>query len=360
MNTTKAYVAGLGTWYPDVIRRNSDWPPEFRQGASCGDRLFNDIPRALDAAARITEEYLHAEATDPFLGVKERRVTPSTISAVDAEVWAAERALADAGVRAADVDVIVSYSVVPERLTPSTGCAVAHRLGAGRAWAVGVDAACATALIQLELAKNFIAAGRADTVLLTQSHLLLRAFPMAHPAAPGLGDAATAVVVRRTGRYEIVATHAKTSGEYHDAVTWVRAASEDTPWWLAGSEFRVGTRNREQAKDLQRDTVSFAARTLREVCEGAAVDVERIRRLASVEPRGWVPVATARLLGLPADAVLSVYETRGHLGACGPIANFALGQERGVLAGPGLVALYGQGAGFTRAAALLQPVPDAV
>ena len=125
-------------------------------------------------------------------------------------------------------------------------------------------------------------------------------------------------------------------------MTWVRAASEDTPWWLAGSEFRVGTRNREQAKDLQRDTVSFAARTLREVCEGAAVDVERIRRLASVEPRGWVPVATARLLGLPADAVLSVYETRGHLGACGPIANLSLGQERGLLDGPGLPALYGQ------------------
>jgi 3-oxoacyl-[acyl-carrier-protein] synthase-3 len=355
MSGTSAFVAGVGVWYPDQIRQNSDWPLEFRRGSAGGDRLFNDIPPAIDAAARITDEYLQAEALDPFLGVKERRITPATVSAVDAEVWAAERALADAGVRGSDVDVIVSYSVVPERVTPPTGCAVAHRLGAERAWAFGVDAACATALIQLELAANFVKSGRADTVLLTQSHLLLRAFPMAHPASPGLGDAATAVVVRRSGRFEIVATHAVTSGEYHDAVTWVRAASEDTPWWLAGSEFRIGTRNREQAKDLQRDTVSFAARTLREMCERAGVDVERIRWLASVEPRGWVPVATARVLGLPAEGVLSVYETRGHLGACGPVANLALGKERALASGAGLVGLYGQGAGFTRAAALLRP-----
>jgi 3-oxoacyl-[acyl-carrier-protein] synthase III len=349
-----AWVAGVGTWYPDNVRRNADWPSEFGRASLGGDRLFNDIPRAVDEASRITDEYLRAEASDAFLGVRERRVTPPSISAVDAEVWAAERALADARVRAADVDVLLSYSVVPERLTPATGCAVAHRLGASRALAFGMDAACATALVQLEVAANFVETGRADTVLLTQSHLLLRAFPMAHPAAPGLGDAATALVVRKTGRYEILATHAVTSGEYHDAVTWVRAAAEDTPWWLAGSDFRVGTRNREQAKDLQRDTVTSAARTLREVCQRAGVDAERLDLLASVEPRGWVPVATARVLGLSPEAVLSVYQTRGHLGACGPIANLALGQEQGLTHRAGLLGMYAQGAGFTRAAALLR------
>jgi 3-oxoacyl-[acyl-carrier-protein] synthase-3 len=349
-----AYVAGIGAWYPEDVRRNSDWPKEFGESTVGGDRLFNDIPQASEQNARITDEYLLREASDPFLGVKERRVTPPSVSAVDAEVWAAQRALSDAGVRAADVDLVISYSVVPERLTPATACAVAHRLGATRALAFGIDAACATALIQLDIAAQWVESGRADTVLLTQSHLLLRAFPMLHPAAPGLGDAATAIVVRRSGRYRILATHAVTSGEFHDAVTWVRAAAEDTPWWLAGSEFRVGTRNREQAKALQRDTVSFAVRTLREVCERAGVSPERLRLLASVEPRGWVPEATARVLGVPLDAVLSVYETRGHLGACGPIANLALGQESGRTQAPGIFGLYGQGAGFTRAAALLQ------
>src|SRR5688572_22882331 len=151
-----ACIAGVGAWYPDEVRRNSDWPSEFGQGLLGGDRLFNDIPRAPDAAARITDEYLQAEASDPFLGVKERRVTPASVSAVDAEVWAAERALADANVRPSDVDVVISYSVVPERLTPSTSCAVAHRLGISRALAFGMDAACATALVQLDIAANFI------------------------------------------------------------------------------------------------------------------------------------------------------------------------------------------------------------
>src|SRR5690606_32298493 len=193
-----AWVAGVGAWYPDDVRRNADWPPEFGRTSLGGDRLFNDIPRAADAASRITDEYLQAEVGDPFLGVRERRVCPPSISAVDAEVWAAERALADAGVRAEDVDVLLSYSVVPERLTPATGCAVAHRLCASRGLDFGMDAACATALVQRDEAASFIRTGRADTVLLSQSHLILRTYPMALPAAPELGDAATALVVRPT------------------------------------------------------------------------------------------------------------------------------------------------------------------
>ena len=54
----KAFVAGIGAWYPDQVRRNSDWPSEFGRGLLGGDRLFNDIPRAPDAAARVTDEYL--------------------------------------------------------------------------------------------------------------------------------------------------------------------------------------------------------------------------------------------------------------------------------------------------------------
>jgi hypothetical protein len=145
-----------------------------------------------------------------------------------------------------------------------------------------------------------------------------------------------------------------THGEFYPAVTWVRGSTDedDTPWWLAGGPLRVGSRDREQAKVLQRDTVAFGVSTLRELAGRAHVDLERIDLLASVQPRGWVPVAMAEILGLGSGVVSSVYETRGHLGACGPIANLELWyRTRGV--GARLGAMYAQGAGFTRAAVLL-------
>jgi 3-oxoacyl-[acyl-carrier-protein] synthase III len=351
-----AAIAGLGAYYPERVRTNAEWPADFAAALrSTGDRLFNDIPPSPDAALRLTDGYLAAEAGDAFLGVRERRVAPEAMSSADAELIAAQRALADAGTSAEAVDAVISYAAVPDRMTPASACSVAHRLGASRAIAYGVDAACATALVQIELARALVESGQASTVLLTQSHLLLRAFPMLHPAAPGLGDAATAVVVRSEGRFPILATLGRTHGQFAPAVTWVRGDTDadDAPWWQTGGPLRIGSRDRAQAKLLQRDTVAYGAQTLRELAQAARIDLERIDVLASVEPRGWVPLAIAEVLGLDPAIVASVYETRGHLGACGPIANLTFAYASGKTQGARLLALYAQGAGFTRAAVLL-------
>lgn len=350
-------ISGLGAWYPDQVRRNDAWPADFgEQARSAGDRTFNDIPRAVDEVERITTRYLIEEENDPFLGVVERRVAPATISAVDAEVFAAERALSDARLSSQDIDVVISYSVVPDRITPASAGAVADRLGISGALCWGMDAACATGLVQIATAAALVQSGQARNVLLTQSHLLLKTFPLLHPAAPGLGDAATAVVVGATGRLPIVQTVGQTHGQFHRAVTWIRGATDDTdqPWWQAGPELRVGSRDKDAAKALQRDTVTYGANTLRRLVKDAGVDMERVGLLASVEPRGWVPRAMSEVVGLDLRSVYSVYNTRGHLGACGPIANLeGAFRERRYDSGT-LLALYAQGAGFTTAGVLLE------
>lgn len=352
-----AFIKGLGAWYPDNVRGNDAWPAEFAEaGHEKGDRTFNDIPEALDEAAHITTRYLLEEASDPFLGTVERRIADEDTTSVAAEVFAASRALEDAGLRPDQIDAVISYAVVPDRITPASGPAVAAALGIGTAPAFGMDAACATALLQIKTAVALVESGQAENVLLTQSHLLLRTFPLLHPAAPGLGDAATALVVGRSGRFRILETLAKTHGEFYPAVTWIRGSddSTDTPWWSPGGPLRVGSRDREGAKALQRDTVTYGVRTMKELFEKAGVDAERLTLLASVEPRGWVPGAICQVLGLSASIAQSVYRTRGHLGACGPIANLESAYREGKLKNSGLAALYAQGAGFTRAGVLLQ------
>src|SRR5690606_14426884 len=101
--TMTAAISGIGAWYPEPVRTNDIWPKKMaRSQAIDGDRTFNDIPCGLGSAAEVTERYLAIEAQDPFLGVRERRVAPDELGSIDAEVFAAELALEDAGIHAND------------------------------------------------------------------------------------------------------------------------------------------------------------------------------------------------------------------------------------------------------------------
>lgn len=352
----KAKVAGLGVWYPKNIVTNAAWPGDFGSSVQAGDRTFNDIPEALGTAASITAQFLQQESCDPFLGSMERRRADDETTALHAESEAALAAIADAGLSPGNIDAVISYSMVPDRLMPGTAGAIAHRLGIERAMAFTVDAACATVIPQLMTAIGLVQGGMAENVLVTQSHLLLRALPMLHPAAPGLGDGATAFVVSKYGRWRVLATHMATHGQFADAVTWVRPEADelaDVSWWKEGGNYRLGSRNRTHAKQLMRDTVEFGAQTVREVAQHARIDVERVTHLFSVQPRGWIPGAIARCLGLAPEVAVTTYEKYAHIGACGPIANWHEGYRAGTLNDKSLIALYAQGAGFTRGAALI-------
>ena len=358
MSSASIAIVGIGTWLPETVRTNDAWPRSFGERASAkGDRTFNDIPPCEDMeAAAIVARDLEAETRDPFLGAKSRRVADASTTAAQAEGSAALAALRDAGIAPGDVDLVLSYSIVPDRLTPSTATSVAHAIGASRAVAFGIDAACASSITQLDIARAYVAAGLARTVLLVQSHLLLRAIELEHPASPGLGDGATAMVVTAGTGLTIRSTFSVTHGDQATAVTWVRGQDDatDLPWWKAGGDFRPGSRAPERVKTLMRDTVTYGAATIRAAAERGSVSVADLGVIASVQPRGFIPHAIAERLGLPRSCAVTTYEDIAHLGACGPVFNLARARSLGRASRGSLIALYGQGAGFTRAAAILE------
>jgi 3-oxoacyl-[acyl-carrier-protein] synthase III len=352
-----AKIVGIGAYYPDQILTNDVWPADFGKGERRGDdRTFNDIPPAQDLQAeRITARHLAAEALDPFLGCERRHIADEQMTSSEAEAIAARAALENAGISADEVDMLISYAMVPDAVAPPHACRVTHLLGSSRALAWGVEAACAALIVQLATAAALVDSKLAKTVVLTQSHLLLRAMPRLHPATPGLGDAATACVVRSEGRgLEIISIHGATHGEFFDAVGWVRPELDEQRWWKAGGAYRLGSRNSAAAKLLMRDTVAIGARTVREVCDKAHVAVDEIDLFASVMPRGWVPPSILECLNLPPDRAVTTYRHTGHLGAVGPIANLLWARDQKRIHDGALVALYAQGAGFARGAALLR------
>ncbi|HVW28023.1 MAG TPA: 3-oxoacyl-[acyl-carrier-protein] synthase III C-terminal domain-containing protein [Polyangiaceae bacterium] len=354
----RASVAGIGVWFPERVRENSDWPEEFRARSAerLGDRTLVDIPTGEDDRfSRIAMRHLKSEAGDPFLGTTRRRISDEGVSGRDAETYAAHAALKDAGVDAADVDVILSWAIVPDRIVPSNACHVGHAIGARRAWSMGVDAACASVVTQLTMAASLIESGRASTVLLTQSHWVTRAMPMMHPASPNVGDGAAAMVVRAGETAGIHATVAVTEGQHYDAVTWCRGRTraEDPPWWEPGGAFYLGSLTPEAAQLLMRNTIRIGVGTVEDLMQRARMPVSSIDVLACVQPRRWVPSGIAEGLGLAEERAPQTFDEYAHLGGVGVVANLLVARERGALIPGARVAIYAQGAGFTRAAALL-------
>ena len=353
----KTGILGLGQWLPDTKRLNDAWPDGFADAHAAriaGDFGAIQAKKEGDAIDQIVAKYAAAEGHDPFLGIRQRCVAHPKMTSREAEIHAALAALEDAKVDARDVDVVLSSTAVPDRITPPTAPAVAHAIGAANAWAVGLDAVCASVVVGLEMASALVESGRARTVLLTQSHLMTRAFPMMHPESPNVGDAATAVVVGATERGGIRAICVRSNGAYADAVVWRRPKEADTPWWEPGGAFSMGSCDSARARELMQDTVRVGANALREVCDVARVPVDSVDVLASVHPRRWVPRAIAEACGLPPERAVTTADELAHLGTCGVVTNLIAARSKGQLERGRLVALYGQGAGFTRAAALVE------
>ncbi len=107
-------------------------------------------------------------------GIRERRIAAEgeTTSGLAAE--AARRALEDAGVGAADVDLIIVATVTPDMPFPACSCLVQAKIGAARASAFDLNAGCTGFVYALSVASDLVAAGSHDNVLVIGADTLSR------------------------------------------------------------------------------------------------------------------------------------------------------------------------------------------
>ena len=109
------------------------------------------------------------DSTDEWIrersGITERRFAAQDETVADMAVAAASKALASAGITADQVDCVIVASVTHLKATPSAAAEVSHRLGAGRAPAFDISAACAGFCYGLSMAQDFIRGGSAKYVV---------------------------------------------------------------------------------------------------------------------------------------------------------------------------------------------------
>src|SRR5436190_7600229 len=98
-------------------------------------------------------------------GIKERHIAADDEFTSDLGAEAATRAMKKAGITAEQIDLIIVATITPDMPFPSTACLVQRKIGAKRAAAFDLAAACSGFIYALEIAQQFIRSRTYDTVL---------------------------------------------------------------------------------------------------------------------------------------------------------------------------------------------------
>ena len=167
--TVAAGVLGVGHHVPERVVTNRD----------------------LESRLDTTDEWIRTRT-----GIRERRVAAPDEAVSDLALPAAREALRQAGLHPQELDLILVATVTPDHAFPSTACVLQHGLGAQRAAAMDISAACTGFLYGVAAAEAMIRAGAARYVLVVGAETLSKILNWEdRSTAILLGDGAGAVVL---------------------------------------------------------------------------------------------------------------------------------------------------------------------
>ena len=131
-------ITGVGSYVPAKILTNAD----------------------LEKMVETSDEWIITRT-----GIKQRRLAAKDEFTSDMAAHAAQRAMKKAGVTADQIDLIVVATITPDMPFPATACIVQQKIGARRAAAFDLEAACSGFIYGLEVGQQFIMSRTYDTVL---------------------------------------------------------------------------------------------------------------------------------------------------------------------------------------------------
>jgi 3-oxoacyl-[acyl-carrier-protein] synthase-3 len=133
-----AGVLGIGRFVPERVLTNAD----------------------LEKMVDTTDEWIKTRT-----GIQERRIADDDTNTSHMSHFAAKEALKDANLSAEDLDMILVATVTPDHGFPSVACMIQDSLGAHKAVAMDLSAACSGFIYGMVMAKQFIEAGTYKNIL---------------------------------------------------------------------------------------------------------------------------------------------------------------------------------------------------
>ncbi|SDY79430.1 beta-ketoacyl-ACP synthase III [Tindallia californiensis] len=184
-----AQLTGIGSYVPEQVITN------------------HDLEKIVDT----NDEWIQTRT-----GIQERRKASATQSTSDLSSNAAEIALAEAGISAESVDAIIVATTTPDMNFPSTACLVQKNIGANRAFAYDVSAACAGFMFALSNASLYIENGMCENVLVIGADIMTHITNFADRNTCVLfGDGAGAILLQKSTKSTgLIKTSLGSDGRY--------------------------------------------------------------------------------------------------------------------------------------------------
>ena len=289
-----AGILGTGFYVPEKIMTNAD----------------------LEKIVETSDEWI-VERT----GIKERRIAEDNQPMSDLALRAAKAALADAGVAAEDLDLIIVATLTSDRIIPSTACMIQNLLGAKHAAAFDLSAACSGFAYAASVAAQFIETGAYKKALVIGAETLSKYINWEDRNTCVLfGDGAGAAVLGQVEKgYGILSFDLGSDGSGGDAI--------QIP--SSGSLMPVSKESIDQKLNLihmnGRDVFKFAVKAMGKTVKNslAKIDMpqEKIDWLVPHQANIRIIESAAKRLSMPMDKVIVNIHKYGNMSAaCIPIA----------------------------------------
>ena len=279
-------------------------------------------------------------------GIRSRYIAGDGETTGSLATEAARRALAHAGVDAAQIDLIVLATATPDQTFPSTATKVQAALGLNDCIAFDVHAVCTGFLYALSVADSMLRSGNAEKALVIGAETFSRILDWSDRATCVLfGDGAGALVLSaEESDSGILATRLHADGRHNDLL------------FVDGGPSTTGTvgKLRMKGREVFRHAVINLAEVLNEVLEGAGLNAADVDWVVPHQANARILDATARKLGLPAEKVVMTVDKHANTSAASVPLAFDTAVRDGRIKRGDIVVLEAMGGGFTWGAAALR------
>jgi len=191
MSNIRAGILGTGRSYPEGVLTNAD----------------------LEKIVETSDEWITTRT-----GIKQRRKAAPGEYTSQFATRASQQAIERAGIDAGDVDLILCATVTPDQILPSTACLIQAQLGANKAAAMDIVAACSGFVYGITIAEPMIRSGQIKYALVIGAELLTRYVDYNDRSTCVLfGDGAGAAVLGPVaGDRGILASRIRSDGRYEE------------------------------------------------------------------------------------------------------------------------------------------------
>jgi len=322
----KACIAGTGSYAPANVVTNAD----------------------LERMVATSDEWIRERT-----GIRERRIAATGEACSDLAVQAGKRALTAAGLAATDLDMILVATCTGDYPLPATACLVQHQLGATKAAACDLSAACCGFVYALSVADAYVKSGMRHVLVIGSEVMSAITDWTDRNTCVLFGDGAGAVIVSASdGEQGILSTHLRSDGTLCELIMVPGGGSRTPP-----SE-KVIAERLQYIKMKGNETFKVAVRTLEEIARTTlaanGLRVEDLDLYVPHQANVRILKAVIERLGLPKEKVLLNLDRYGNTSAASiPIALDEAVREGRIKDGS-LVMLGAFGAGLTWASAVIR------